>query len=109
KVIKSLNTDEKEIIKFLEQKIDETIGKIIDQGFEMYIEMVKLWIDPNWNKLEDLSKDFLPSAELLYSQINKVENSDPSPYIIQYCRTLEHELLEKIFRPYLKNLKERSV
>jgi hypothetical protein len=108
-VIKTLRTDEEQIIKFIEQKIDDTVEKMSNKSLNSYIEIARAWVDPNWFKLEILSQLFLPNAELLYTNISRMENGDPSPFIIQYCRTLENELLKKIFIPYMKDLKNRGI
>ncbi|MDQ1002703.1 putative RNA methylase [Neobacillus niacini] len=108
-VIKTLRTDEEQIIKFIEQKIDDTVKKMSNDSLEAYIEIARAWVDPNWFKLELLSQVFLPNAELLFANISRLENGDPSPFIIQYCRTLENELLKKIFIPYMKDLKNRGI
>lgn len=108
-VIKTLRTDEEQIIKFIEQKIDDTVNKITSDNLDTYTEIAKAWVDPNWFKLEILSQVFLPNAELLFANISKLENGDPSPFIIQYCRTLENELLNKIFLPYMHDLKNRNI
>jgi len=108
-VIKTLQADEEQIIEFIEQKIDETVEKVTNDNLDPYIKIVKAWIDPNWFKLEMLSQVFLPSAELLYDNLSRMEHGDPSPFIIQYCRTMENELLEKVFRPYLRDLNKRNI
>src|SRR5690625_5814107 len=78
-VIKTLQADEEQIIEFIEQKIDETVEKVTNDNLDPYIKIVKAWIDPNWFKLEMLSQVFLPSAELLYDNLIRLEHVDRSP------------------------------
>jgi SAM-dependent methyltransferase len=92
----------------LDSKIELLLANNIDQ-IRKFETMLSNWFDFEWDKLESLSKSYLPTAELLFSQLSKIEDSDLSPFIIQYCRALENELLQKLFRAYVHNLKEREV
>ncbi|AZN39543.1 hypothetical protein [Paenibacillus albus] len=110
KVIRSLSLPEEQILDFIEKKIDSVIANIEKKNFDLYIEITKAWLNDDWNKLEALSSDvFLPSAEFLFDKVRNIENADPAPFIIQYCRALENELLKKIFIAYLKHLKEERI
>jgi len=50
--------------------------------------------------LEPESKKFIPQAEFLLDQISELEEGDYSPFIIQYSRALENEILVKLFNSY---------
>lgn len=53
-----------------------------------------------WKKLEETSRKFMPRAEFLLSNISSSNFDDYSPFVLYYCRTLEYELLNKIFISY---------
>lgn len=92
----------------LDSKIEILLENNIDQ-IKKFESMLSKWFEFEWDKLEHLSKSYLPTAELLFSQLSKIENADLSPFIIQYCRALENELLQKVFRAYIHSLVERNI
>lgn len=74
-----------------------------------YISIVKDWLEEqNWDLLDENSKSFLQSAELLFEYISKLADTDYSPFIIQYCRALENEILKKLFNAYHSDLHSRE-
>lgn len=109
KQIKFEGQNEREVLQSMIGKIDNTVKKITLETYDSYVEKTKEWIVPHWDKLHDLSKRLLPSADMLFENIERLENSDPSPYILQYCRSLENELQIKIFIAYLRDLKKRNL
>lgn len=109
KYIKSQGLELDETLNHLSEKIDKTVNKITLETYDQYAEMTKEWILPYWERLHDLTKRMLPSADMLFENITRVTDSDPSPYILQYCRSLENELKVKIFVAYILDLKERAV
>lgn len=56
---------------------------------------------PNWEKLEDDSRQFLPTGVFLFNQLEKHNGVDFAPAMIEYCRTLE-KMFEKLFKSYIK-------
>lgn len=92
----------------LDSKIDILITNNIEQ-IKKFEVMLSKWFEFEWDKLENLSKSYLPTAELLFSQLSKIEGADLSPFILQYCRALENELLQKVFRAYVQSLKDRNL
>jgi predicted RNA methylase len=102
KEVKLLNRDEEEIINRLYVLIDEKIGLIsteTEKKFEFYVKEIKCWLD-RWDDLEFGSKQFVPQAEFLYDQLAKIQDADYSPFIVQYSRALENEILIKLFQAY---------
>jgi len=93
--------------KELDEKIRELQNQKEDQ-LDKYIDLVKSWLNYDWERLEEFSKLYLPSAEFIFSQLSNLTNTDFSPFIIQYCRALETELLNKVFRAYIDELKEKN-
>jgi hypothetical protein len=57
--------------------------------------------------LHERSRVFLASGEQLFDLFSEQEDSDFSPFVMQYCRSLENELAEKLFRPYHIDLQRR--
>jgi hypothetical protein len=109
KHIKSQGLELDESLNLLSEKIDKTVNKITLETYDQYAEKTKEWIVPYWEKLHDLTKRMLPSADMLFENITRVNDSDPSPYILQYCRSLENELKVKIFVAYIRDLKKRNI
>jgi len=71
-----------------------------------YINDIEKWLK-DWNKLEYDSIKFLTSAEQLIKLIEQRKLEDYSPTIIQFCRTLENEILKKIFAIYNEDFNKR--
>jgi hypothetical protein len=74
---------------------------------DSYIGVVCSWLS-GWEQLDIASQSFLPQAELLFESIARTSGQDYSPFIIQYCRALENELLTKLFGAYTDDLVNRS-
>ena len=62
----------------------------------------------NWDSLDDLTRKFIPLAEYLYSQLQKIDDADFSPVIIELCRAIENEFLLKVFKKYTIDLVGRQ-
>ena len=92
--------------KSLDSKLDELISD--QKQLDSYITEIKRWFD-FYDLLEPKSKKYLPEAEYIFDHISKLENPDYSPFILQYCRALENELLKKIFRAYIQSLIDRKI
>src|SRR5690606_21842151 len=46
------------------------------------------------------SQKFLPIAEFIFDELSKLQDADYAPFVVQYCRTLENEILKKLFEAY---------
>ena len=64
-----------------------------------YRDRVGVWLD-DWDRLGDKSKVFLPQAEMLVDFCALVGDADYGIAVVQYCKTLEHEMLSKLFGAY---------
>ena len=62
----------------------------------------------SWTYLEPLSREFLVMAEYLFSRLQGEFDLDFSPAILQYCRSLEHELGSKTFLAFISAELERA-
>lgn len=110
--IQKLPREKEEKLFKLSQKIDakfDSIYKKEQNTIENYIEEIKRWLDL-WELLDLQSQKFLPIAEVIFDILSKMEDADFAPFVIQYCRTLENEILKKLFEAYhSKGLKGISV
>tara|TARA_B110000046_G_C12990352_1_gene397583 strand:+ start:60 stop:1889 length:1830 start_codon:yes stop_codon:yes gene_type:complete len=103
-------TDEK-LLK-LTIELEENLKLVKENNFSSiakYEKVLEKIFAFEWDKFETLSKSFLPTAEFLFDELSKFEHPDLSPFILQYCRALENEILQKVFRNYVQNLKDRNV
>lgn len=110
KEIQSLPRDIEERISRLNKKLEEQISKLHfeQKQIDTYIKEIKNWFD-YYDLLESKSQKYLPEAEYIFDHISKLDNPDYSPFILQYCRALENELLSKIFRAYVQSLIDRKI
>jgi uncharacterized protein YoxC len=102
KMIKQSNRDNEEKILRLLSSMDRRIKTVLDEKretIEEYEEITKKWLI-YWDELHPSSKEFLPLAEYLYDELCRLQDPDFSPFILQYCRTLENEILSKLFQYY---------
>jgi tRNA1(Val) A37 N6-methylase TrmN6 len=109
--IKNLPREDEEKLFKLCQSIDLKMEKVISDEtttIENYIEETKRWLDL-WEILNDDSKTFLPIAELIFDELSQLQEADFSPFIVQYCRALENEILKKLFSAYHVYLKNTDL
>ena len=109
--IKSSISSPEDKLSLLCSELDSKIAILLENNIDQikkFESMLSNWFAFEWDKLENLSKSYLPTAELLFSQLSKLDDADLSPFIIQYCRALENELLQKVFRAYVYHLKEKN-
>lgn len=95
-----------EIINRLYLLIDEKLDPLSSEAetrYEFYIQEIKQWLE-RWDSLEPGSKHFIPQAEFLYDQLARIKEADYSPFIVQYSRALENEILIKLFHAYHMHL-----
>lgn len=100
--IKSNNRDEEEKIFQMLSSLDRRIKSVLDEKretIEEYEILTQRWLHL-WEELHPSSKQFLPLAEYLYDELLNIKDADFSPFILQYCRTLENEILLKLFQKY---------
>ena len=110
KEIQSLPREIEEKISRLNKKLEEQISNLHfeQKQIDTYIKEIKNWFD-YYDLLETKSQKYLPEAEYIFDHISKLDNPDYSPFILQYCRALENELLSKIFRAYVQSLIDRNI
>lgn len=110
KEIQTLPREIEERISRLNKKLEEQISNLHfeQKQIDTYIKEIKNWFD-YYDLLETKSQKYLPEAEYIFDHISKLDNPDYSPFILQYCRALENELLSKIFRAYVQSLIDRHL
>jgi chaperonin cofactor prefoldin len=110
KEIQNLPREIEEKISRLNKKLEEQISNLHfeQKQIDTYIKEIKNWFD-YYDLLETKSQKYLPEAEYIFDQISKLNNPDYSPFILQYCRAFENELLSKIFRAYVQSLIDRNI
>ncbi len=100
--IKSNNRDDEEKIFLLLSSLDRRIKSVLDEKretIEEYELLTQRWLHL-WEELHPSSKKFLPLAEFLFDELVNLKEPDFSPFVLQYCRTLENEILIKLFQKY---------
>lgn len=110
KQIKSLPRDIEEKISRMSKNFDEKLSSILVEHKQIgfYVKEIRGWFE-FYDQLEIKSQKYLPEAEYIFDHISKLDNPDYSPFILQYCRALENELLSKIFRAYVQSLLDKNV
>ena len=110
KQIKNLPRDIDEKIVRLNENLDSKLDNLTkdQKQIEFYVKEIRRWFD-FYDILEIKSQKYLPEAEYIFDQISILENPDYSPFILQYCRALENELLKKIFRAYVQSLIDQNI
>lgn len=94
------------VISKIQEKIEATITAY---NLEDYMPEAMEWLKPYWEKLEAELKYFIPTGFLLYNQFSKNSDVDMAPIMIEYCKSLEKELFEKMFSGYISNLIARNI
>jgi len=111
-VLKELKTDF-DTVRVLPREDDEKLFKLcqkIDNKFdiiysnekiniESYVKEIKRWLN-QWELLDTQSKKFLPIAEFIFDELSKIPDADYAPFVVQYCRSFENEVLKKLFESY---------
>ena len=99
--------DEVTIDTIIERIHKQTMDVFGDMNFEEYIPKAKEWVAPHWQLLESESQQFIPTGLMLGELLDKIGDggqADKAPVVIEYCKTLEKELFQKIFYEYVNNL-----
>jgi predicted RNA methylase len=60
---------------------------------------------PHWESMEPMSQSTMTMAEYLLEILGQHEGADYSPCILEYCKSLENELLTKVFQRFIDSLR----
>ncbi|QGQ21953.1 hypothetical protein F1728_04275 [Gimesia benthica] len=106
--IKQGSRKDEEKLSLICTQLEEWTKQSVSQkrNFAGYVRIVQSWLD-EWDILDQLTQQFLPSAEHLYDELERLKASDFSPFIVQYCRSLENEILTKLFVTYHEDFNKR--
>lgn len=75
------------------------------EKMQEYREQVRQWLG-DWERLDVRSKQFLPQAEMLLDLCELVGDADYGVAVVQYCKSLESEMLQKLFAAYKAHFDE---
>jgi SAM-dependent methyltransferase len=109
--IKNNKRDDEEKISRMYFDIDNKLSELIKEqtnNIQFYQDEIKKWLD-DWSLLHSSSSSFLTSAELIFDHLPATNDTDYSPFIIQYCRALENEILKKLFEAYHIHLMSKGI
>ena len=67
-----------------------------------HAEDVRGWVE-DWDRLGDMSQRFLPQAAMLLEVCERIGDADYGAAVLQYCKALESEILEKLFDAYKRH------
>lgn len=101
--IKKQNLEMDEMIRLLSDRIDELSNNITDGDRDFYTAICRQEYSSFWDKLDQLSKEFLVTAAYIFGQLRRY-NGDFSPYVIELTRIFENELKQRIFIDYIQSL-----
>ena len=98
---KNETRDIEEKIILMTKKLCKVEDSVEKEQLDDYTDVCRSKYD-NWDAYDDLTRKFLPVSEILYSQLQKFENPDYSPVVLEMCRGFENELKLKIFSEFIK-------
>lgn len=106
--IKQTPREDEEKLLRIYTRLDEISATITEnrRTIDEYLLIVQHWLE-HWEYLDETSKTFLTSAEFLMDEIHRVGSEDYSPFIIQYCRAIENEILKKLFEAFHRDFYSR--
>lgn len=101
KNFKNETRDIEEKIVLMVSKLKPVENSVDREELETYTDLCRSKYE-NWDDYDDLTRKFLPVSEILYSQLQKFNDPDYSPVILEMCRGFENELKLKIFIEFVK-------
>jgi len=87
----------------IETKLDE-LTRDLKQSAPDDLRVYERLLERNfrsWGLLESLSREFLVLGDYLYSKLQGEQGVDFSPAILQFCRSLEHEIGRKTYLSFM--------
>ena len=107
-VIKQSSRNEEEKLSLISHQMEKWTRQTVSDASTLagYVSVVQAWLE-QWDDLDEMTQQFLPSAEHLYDELERLDASDFSPFVIQYCRSLENEILKKLFLSYHQKFSQR--
>ena len=105
--LKTGTRDVEEKLTIMSSKLNQLEKTILEEELEIYTSSCQKNYD-KWDDMEELSKRFIQVAEYLFTKMQAYKKLDYSPVIIELCRALENEFLQKIFIKYTADLLKRK-
>ncbi len=88
-------------LELLYKKFDKEAETV---NIQTYYEQIEAELGEISKKLEDNSRKFLAIAFYLKEKLEKMDEVDYSPFILQYARVIENEILQKMFLTFYPQL-----
>lgn len=100
---------------------DDVVEAVIDKMHEKIVEAVssyslescypeaEAWLFPYWENLEEESKLFIPTGLFLYKQLRGNKKADVAAVLLEYCKSLEREMFQKMFKGYISTLVDNQI
>ena len=105
---KASNREIEEKVALMRGTLDRAVTQLVGTKdvYATYVDVVKAWLE-HWERLEPKSLTFLASGEHLFDVLNNSHALDHSPFVLQYCRALENELLCRLFFEFQDDFRNR--
>jgi hypothetical protein len=86
----------------IEREIQKSLDclQLTSGNEERYTNQAKSWISCDWLVLEELSRKYLPTAEYIFDKLDEMSDVDYAPFVVEYSRALENEILKKLFEAF---------
>ena len=62
----------------------------LDVLYASNVEAVRRWLGEAWDDLHSLSQNYLPKAEAVLDFLERANEKERSPFVLEYCRALEN-------------------
>ncbi|MFD2100122.1 BPTD_3080 family restriction endonuclease [Flagellimonas iocasae] len=105
----SLKDSEEEFIDDTEiqSKIYSVLDGITPNDTRVYDSRIRNWLKDS-KKLHKRSFSYLLSGEYIFDTLIRHNSQDFSPFVLQCSRSVENELLTKVFAPFIEYVHERD-
>ena len=101
KNFKNESRDVEEKIVLMVSKLGKVEQSVDREELETYTDLCRSKYE-NWDEYDNLTRKFLPVSEILYSHLQKFNEPDYSPVILEMCRGFENELKQKVFCEFVR-------
>lgn len=108
--------EDEERARLFGEKIDKELRFlkkefISEKKYEEYVEKLKGIFGTKWDSLNKESQQFLITGEILLDVFEDIdgEKIDFAPVIVEYAKSLEQELMQRVFFGFRKHLKDSGL
>lgn len=110
------NLEDEERAKLFQERIDQELRFLKKEflaeiDYEKYEKILQKVFRKNWDLLDQESRQFLITAEILLDVFASVkdEKVDYAPVIVEYAKAFEQELIGKIFGKFKAHLRDKDM